>query len=491
MRQGLAEITRYLTAHQLPAERTLLRLDGQYGTGAVLADLAGFAFVTRGKEYTVLDHPSVSARLHLPPDQVQQRPESQMVRSLYDCPDVPVGSEGLSCRVVVATHPAGNKKSPVGVTRKGIVYELFFSNLPQQAFTASDVVELYLHRGAFEPALADKDAELDPDRWCSHSAWGPYKYRFLGDEGGKRRGKRSRSATMRKTLSNYRKQENDYGLPRPIIAMDPGSVKGLCPLKPTPSLGTGTLERGHRVVWMCRDCPNQCSTRHGVGPTGTKCLSTLTRVVSGCGDQRGETGKKRREVEVSLCFAPLLRWILQLWKSEKKQLALVMDATTLGERWTILAISVVLSGCAIPVAWKVLPGKGEGSWRPHWEGLLKHLEGAVPDEWQVLVLADRGLYARWMWDAIRACGWHPVLRLNLGIKARAVGEASFEWVSRWVPAPGTSWKGRVECEASQTESGQGHAVAALGSRLCVPMDRADRSRARGGPDQLVWVAHLD
>ena len=40
------------------------------------------------------------------------------------------------------------------------------------AFTASDVVERYLHRGAFEPTLADEDIELDPGRWCSHSAWG-------------------------------------------------------------------------------------------------------------------------------------------------------------------------------------------------------------------------------------------------------------------------------------------------------------------------------
>ena len=172
LRQGLALITRYLTAHQLTREQTLLRLDGQYGTGAVLADLAGFAFVTRGKEYTILDHPLVQTRLHLPPDQLQRRPESQVVRSLYDCPEVPVGSEGVPCRVVIATHPAGNQKSPVGLTRSGAVYELFFSTLPQQAFTASDVVELYLHRGAFEPALADEDQELDPDRWCSHSAWG-------------------------------------------------------------------------------------------------------------------------------------------------------------------------------------------------------------------------------------------------------------------------------------------------------------------------------
>ncbi len=176
LRKALAVITRYLTAHQLESSRALLRLDGQYGLGAVLADLAGFSFVTRGKEYTVLDHPLVQARLHLPADQVHQRPESQTVRSLYDCPQIPVGSEGVLCRVVVATHPADQdrkkKKKSVGVTRAGVIYELFFTNLPQQAFTARDVVELYLHRGAFEPALADEDEEIDPDRWCSHSAWG-------------------------------------------------------------------------------------------------------------------------------------------------------------------------------------------------------------------------------------------------------------------------------------------------------------------------------
>jgi hypothetical protein len=135
-------------------------------------DVVGFAFVTRGKDHHLLDHPLIQARLHLPPDQLQQRPESQMVRSLYDCPAIPVRPEGVPCRVVVAAHPAGKKKSPVGVTRKGVVYELLFTNLPQHAFTACDVVELYLHRGAFEPVLSDEDKEQDPDRWCSQSAWG-------------------------------------------------------------------------------------------------------------------------------------------------------------------------------------------------------------------------------------------------------------------------------------------------------------------------------
>lgn len=172
LRKALLAISRYLATHRLPQERTLLRLDGQYGNGVVLSDMAGFAFVTRGKDYHLLDHPLIQARLHLPPDQFQQRPESLVERSLYDCPQIPVGPEGPLCRVVVATHPSGKKKSPVGITRAGVVYELFFTNLPQQAFTACDVVELYLHRGAFEPALSDEDQEIDPDRWCSHSAWG-------------------------------------------------------------------------------------------------------------------------------------------------------------------------------------------------------------------------------------------------------------------------------------------------------------------------------
>ena len=65
------------------------------------------------------------------------------------------------------------------------------------------------------------------------------------------------------------------------------------------------------------------------------------------------------------------------------------------------------------------------------------------------MLADRGLYARWLWDAIVACGWHPFLRINLGSKARVVGEENFDWISRWAPTPGTSWKGKVECFASK------------------------------------------
>ena len=174
LRRAKTTLQLYVKAHSFPEERTLLRLDGQYGTGAVISDVADFSYVTRGKDYGMLDHAAIQARLHLPADQYLSSAESGICRTLYDCPDQQMSESGPLVRVIVATHPAPQKQKQrrVGLIRDGVVYELFWTNLPQSAFTASDVVALYLHRGAFETALEDEDEELDPDRWCSHSAWG-------------------------------------------------------------------------------------------------------------------------------------------------------------------------------------------------------------------------------------------------------------------------------------------------------------------------------
>jgi hypothetical protein len=175
LRRAKAAIKTYITAHSFPAERTLLRLDGHYGSGAVIADVADLGYVMRGKDYGLLDRAAIQARLHLPADQHLHSAESGICRALYDCPDQRLSQNGPLVRVIVATHPAPakkKKKRQVGRIRDGVVSELFWTTLPQSAFTASDVVSLYLHRGAFETALEDEDIEQEPDRWCSHSAWG-------------------------------------------------------------------------------------------------------------------------------------------------------------------------------------------------------------------------------------------------------------------------------------------------------------------------------
>lgn len=163
-----------------------------------------------------------------------------------------------------------------------------------------------------------------------------------------------------------------------------------------------------------------------------------------------KAGQHRCSLEVESCFAPLVRWVLAWWPDESRELALALDATTLGQRFTVLCISVLVRGCAIPVAWKVLVYNQKGSWQPHWQGLLHQLDGAIPAEWTVLVLADRGLYAPWLYRQIMAQGWHPFLRINLGAKACLAGSESWHWLNHWLPSVGQQWAGRVSCFADKT-----------------------------------------
>jgi hypothetical protein len=167
-------------------------------------------------------------------------------------------------------------------------------------------------------------------------------------------------------------------------------------------------------------------------------------------DKRGaKQGRKRRSLEVETCFAPLLRWVVSLYPASCRQLALAMDASTLGQRFTILSIHVVVCGCAIPVAWHIVEATRPGAWRPHWERLFACLDGAVPDDWTVIVAADRGLYAKWLFQTITALGWHPLLRINRQGQYRPEGETRFRPLSQVVAKNGPGWAGRVTCFATK------------------------------------------
>ena len=160
----------------------------------------------------------------------------------------------------------------------------------------------------------------------------------------------------------------------------------------------------------------------------------------GAGDKAGaRRGIKRREVPVAACFVPLLRWVLSWWDGQ--QVALALDATSLGERFVVLAVSVVYRGCAIPVGWVILPAGEPHAWKHEWLRLLRHLRPAVPATMVVLVLADRGLYARWLFVRIRRLGWHPFLRVNAGGTFRPDGWRRFQRLGTFAPTRDSRWQG--------------------------------------------------
>jgi hypothetical protein len=165
-------------------------------------------------------------------------------------------------------------------------------------------------------------------------------------------------------------------------------------------------------------------------------------------EAEAKAGEHRAELDLSLCWAPWLAWVLAGWSGTT--LALALDATTLGQRFVLWVISVVYRGCAVPILWKVLPAGLKHPWKPEWLALLKALRGQVPPTWTVIVLADRGLYAKWLFEGIQGLGWHPLLRVNAGGTFRPAGWVHRYPLTHWTPTVGRRWQGRGTAFAGKT-----------------------------------------
>jgi hypothetical protein len=154
-------------------------------------------------------------------------------------------------------------------------------------------------------------------------------------------------------------------------------------------------------------------------------------------EAQAKSGVQRRDFDVTSCFAPLLRWILSLWSGTR--LPLAIDVTNLGERFHVLCVSVVVRGMAIPIAWKVLHGGVKDPWNPHWQTLLNYLKKAVPDDWTVVVLSDRGLESAELFRFLVGLGWHPLMRVKKGGKFKPKGWGNFYLLQPLVGRIGTAF----------------------------------------------------
>src|SRR5713226_4634277 len=106
LRRGLEVIVAYQAKLGLSQGQALIRLDGQYGNGAIVAHLlaAQIPWLMRGKDYGLLDLAQVKAHLALPADEQFVHPESGLCRDLFECGALPVTAQGHRSRVIIATH---------------------------------------------------------------------------------------------------------------------------------------------------------------------------------------------------------------------------------------------------------------------------------------------------------------------------------------------------------------------------------------------------
>ena len=63
----------------------------------------------------------------------------------------------------------------------------------------------------------------------------------------------------------------------------------------------------------------------------------------------------------------------------------------------------------------------------------------------MLVCADRGLYAKWLFERIVSLGWHPLLRINAQGWYRQAGQTTYQRLASLVSQAGASWCGQVVC----------------------------------------------
>jgi len=68
LHRAVSVIDAYVKAQSVPLSQAVVRLDGQDGHGAIVADGAGLGDVMGDKDDDLLDLPQVQARLALPPE---------------------------------------------------------------------------------------------------------------------------------------------------------------------------------------------------------------------------------------------------------------------------------------------------------------------------------------------------------------------------------------------------------------------------------------
>ncbi len=157
-------------------------------------------------------------------------------------------------------------------------------------------------------------------------------------------------------------------------------------------------------------------------------------------DGKDKVAPCQTQVDVSLCFGPLIRWILSWWQGQ--ELALAVDPTSHQDRVVALTVSILYRGSALPIAWRIVPANQEGAWMGQILCLLRLIRRELPPGMRVLVMTDRGLWSPRLWKRIRDCGWHPLMRLQVSITCQPVGQKR-QPARELVPGPGHAWVGKA------------------------------------------------
>jgi hypothetical protein len=190
----------------------------------------------------------------------------------------------------------------------------------------------------------------------------------------------------------------------------------------------------------------------GVVLAGTTRLPRVAEALVGVSAAKTPSSERRlsrllanQQIAVVPLWTHLLGQFLRFWRD--RRLVFVLDATSVGDRATVLYLGLLVHSRLVPVRWQVLPVHEKWEQR-QWEVVGVLLDRVIPHVGAAActLLADRGLVGHALVHRCAQRGWHNVLRLSA---AHTCQPTRGRWVPRWIPcrrlAPqrGRQWYGSV------------------------------------------------
>jgi hypothetical protein len=191
----------------------------------------------------------------------------------------------------------------------------------------------------------------------------------------------------------------------------------------------------------------------GVALAGTTRLPRVAEALVGISAAKTPSIERRlsrflanQQIVVLPLWTQLLGSFLRFWRA--RRLVFVLDATSLGDRATVLYLGLLVHSRLLPVSWQVLP------MHQKWEQRQWEVAGALLDRViahvgaaECTLLAERGLVGHPLVHLCQQRGWHYVLRLPAQHTCQPTrGPWAHTWIPcrRLAPQRGRQWFGPVQ-----------------------------------------------
>lgn len=140
-------------------------------------------------------------------------------------------------------------------------------------------------------------------------------------------------------------------------------------------------------------------------------------------------------IQPMLVYAPFVTKVFQEWAGSTIYLAL--DTSQLWGRFTIVCLSLVYRGRALPVGWIVCASGSATVSLTRYQHMLAQVAACIPENSKVILLADRGFMDVKLMQVIRSLGWHFRIRVKQSVIIHRATKGKRS-IRALMPPPGTA-----------------------------------------------------